>query len=43
MTRDVLALRQITRMHGFALMTNILNGFMEDEEIVSLVSLMDLG
>jgi len=42
MTNDQLALREITRMHGFTIMNSILNGFMDDDEIVSLVSLIEL-
>lgn len=38
MTNDEVALKEIMRMHGFSLMWNILNTFIEDEEIVELVS-----
>lgn len=37
MSNDDVVLKEITRMHGFSLMYTVLNEFLEDEEIVSLV------
>ena len=40
MTEDLAALRQIMRLRGFSLMTNVLEDYSQDVEIQTLVSLV---
>ena len=42
MTEDLAALRQIMRLRGFSLMTNVLEDYSQDVEIQTLVSLVPI-